>query len=98
MAGKYRPQGTFQLGNSVAHSTLRYVKNSRISGVSARCGPAVAFGSTSRVGSEEPPMASDSAGNVWKPIAIILAVLLGVVLVFTALLVSGLVDLGFSLF
>ena len=34
----------------------------------------------------------------WKPIAIVLAILLAVVLVCMALIVGGVMDLGFSLF
>jgi hypothetical protein len=39
-----------------------------------------------------------TSGTNWKPIAILLAILLAAVLIFAALLVAGLVDLGFSLF
>jgi len=43
-------------------------------------------------------MASGEAANVWKPIAIALAILLVVVLVISGLVVAGIMDLGFSLF
>jgi hypothetical protein len=40
----------------------------------------------------------ETSGTIWKPIAILLAILLVAVLIFATLLVAGLVDLGFSLF
>jgi len=36
-------------------------------------------------------------GTPWKPIAIVLAIVLLVVLIFTALVVAGVMDLGWSL-
>jgi hypothetical protein len=42
-------------------------------------------------------MTKDQPPNVWKPIAIVFAVLLVIVLVFAVLVVAGLMDLGFSL-
>ena len=35
--------------------------------------------------------------NVWKPVAIALAILLAVVLIFAGLVVAGIMNLGFSL-
>jgi hypothetical protein len=38
-----------------------------------------------------------SQSTPWKPIAIVLALILAVVLICTALIVAGVMDLGFSL-
>jgi hypothetical protein len=38
-----------------------------------------------------------SQSTPWKPIAIVLALVLAVVLICTALIVAGVMDLGFSL-
>jgi hypothetical protein len=39
----------------------------------------------------------DSQGTPWKPVAIILAIILAVVLILAALVVAGVMDLGWSL-
>jgi hypothetical protein len=35
--------------------------------------------------------------TIWKPVAIVLAILLAVVLILASLVVAGIMDLGFSL-